>query len=96
MVDAARCLFPIIDSSEFRVQSSEFRVCSALFSSNRLKYRAHRAQFEQGIGLNLQPADFITVASNLTMSWAEHDDDCDDDIDNDDDCDEDSTDQGSF
>ena len=47
----------------------------------------------QGIGLNLQPADFITVASSLTTaSWAEDDDDCDDDIDNDDDCDEDSTD----
>ena len=58
-----------------------------------LWYRAHCAQLEQGIGLNLQPADFITVASNLTTaSWAEDDDDCDDDVNNDDDCDEDSTD----
>ena len=42
--------------------------------------------------MNLQPADFITLVSNLTTaSWADDDDGHDDDVKNDDCCDEENT-----
>ena len=90
-----QCAFPNVHGAQFAktAHSSQCSVYNTQFTILCTQFIVHSEQFQQSIGLNLQPAGFITWVSNLTTTSSPEDcDDCDCDDDSDDDCDDDAND----